>query len=69
MARPCAASAAPPQSPHVREEVPQSGLLGPRGQPRAWRIGGAARKGAATVARVRVFRRPLCLYSPLGGLP
>ena len=31
-ARPCAAGAAPPRSPHVREEASHSGLLDPREQ-------------------------------------
>ena len=34
-ARPCVADAAPPRYPHVWEEASQSGLLGPRGRPRA----------------------------------
>ena len=40
MARPCAASAAPPQSPHVREEASHSGLLDPRERTRANAQGG-----------------------------
>ena len=50
-ARHCAADAAPPRYPHVREEASRFGLLGPRGRPRAWRTGGAALFPMATVAR------------------
>ena len=42
VARPCAADAAPPRYPHIREEVSRSRLQGPRGRPRSWRTGGAA---------------------------
>ena len=40
--RPCAADAAPPRYPHVREEASRSGQLDPRERPRAW----ARRRGS-----------------------
>ena len=52
-ARPCAADAAPPRYPHVREEASRSGLLGPRRRPRAWHTGeGGYCSGATVQARV-----------------
>ena len=48
-ARPCAANAAPPKYPHVREEVSRSGLLDPQERPRtsACRRGGKQEEAVA----------------------
>ena len=54
-ARPCAAGAAPPRSPHVQEEASHSGLLDPRERPRADARGGGTRRE--------------CYYSRTSALP
>ena len=48
-ARPCAADAAPPRDPYVREEASRSGLLDPRERPwaSARRRGGKQEQAAA----------------------
>ena len=48
-ARPCAAGAAPPRSPHVREEASHSGLLDLRERPRADARGGGTVACGGTV--------------------
>ena len=51
-ARPCAADAAPPRYPHVREEASRSGLLDPRERPRAsTRRRGGKQEGVAAKER------------------
>ena len=66
-AHPCAADAAPPTYPHVREEVSRSGLLDPRERPRASaRRRGGKQEGAAAKegARVRPLGSPLAFIAP-----
>ena len=54
-ARPCAAGAATPRSPHVREEASHSRLLDPRERPRE----GALLFTRGTVARVGTVHDPV----------
>ena len=73
-ARPCAADTAPPRYPHIREEASRSGLLGPRGRPRAWRTGGKGRYCSSAIVHawycsmvlfMREKRLGLALGAPL----